>query len=62
MQSRSVAGFTLFIVERRTEDNLPAHVEGAAHWNEANNQEGYQVFDLLSQTYLKVEYDNVMVC
>jgi hypothetical protein len=57
MQSRSIAGFILFIVKRRTEDNLPAHIKGAARWNEANNLEGYEVFDLLSQTYLKVEYD-----
>src|SRR5580693_2620377 len=56
-QSRSVEGFTPFVIERRFEDNLPAHIRGAARWNEANNTEGYQVYNLLSQTYLEVEYN-----
>jgi hypothetical protein len=45
------------VIERRIKDNLPAHIRGAACWNETNNTEGYQVYDLLSQTYLEVEYD-----
>jgi hypothetical protein len=56
-QSRSIVGFIPFIINRQFKDNLPAHIRGAAHWNEDNNTEGYQVYDLLSQTYLEVEYD-----
>lgn len=47
-----------FVIERRTEDDLPTHIRGAARWNEIQDDEGYFVFDLLSQTYRAVEYDD----
>ena len=50
-------GFKPFPLERRTEDDLPQHVKGAARWHEENNEEGYWVFDLLSQEYKAIEYD-----
>jgi hypothetical protein len=33
-QSRSVAGFRAFNIERRTEDDVPVHLKGAATWLE----------------------------
>ena len=56
-QSRSVHGFKPFIIEQRTEDNLPDHLKGAALWREVNNEEGYWVYDYLRLKYLAVEYD-----
>ena len=50
-------GFKLFPLERRTEDDLPQHVKGAAHWHEENDEEGYWVFNLLSQKYRAIEYN-----
>jgi hypothetical protein len=47
-----------FIIERRTEDNLSQHIQGAARWNKVNNKEGYFVFDPLSTTYREVEYES----
>jgi hypothetical protein len=55
-QSRSVAGFKPFTLERRTDDNLPQHIKGAAIWREIEDEEGYWVFDILSTAYLAVEY------
>jgi hypothetical protein len=57
-KNRRVAGFTPFIIEQWTEDNLSQHIRGAAHWNEVNDEEGYFVFDTLSQTYKEVEYES----
>jgi hypothetical protein len=45
------------VIERRNKDNLPTHIRGAACWNKSNTAEGYQVYDLLSQNYLKVKYN-----
>jgi hypothetical protein len=45
-----------FVIERRTEDDLPTHIRGAARWNEVNDDEGYFVFDPLTGTYRAVEY------
>ena len=56
-QSRSVQGFKPFTIERRTEDNLPDHLKGAALWKEVNNEEGYWVYDYLGLEYLAVEYE-----
>ena len=56
-QSRSIAGFTSFIIEKREDDDLPQHIKGAAHWSEVADEEGYFVFNTLSQTYLPVEYE-----
>jgi hypothetical protein len=58
-QSQSVAGFTPFVIERQTEDNLSQHIRGAARWNEVNNEEGYFVYDTLSLTYKEVEYESI---
>ena len=46
-----------FVIDRRTEDDLPTHIRGAARWNEVNHDEGYFVFDPLSQEYRAVEYE-----
>ena len=56
-QSRSIAGFTSFIIEKREDDDLPQHIKGAARWSEVTDEEGYFVFDTLSQSYLPVEYE-----
>jgi hypothetical protein len=56
-QSRSVAGFKPFALERRTDDNLPQHIKGVAVQKEIKDEEGYWVFDILSTTYLAVEYE-----
>jgi hypothetical protein len=56
-QSRSIAGFKLFALERRSDDDLPPHIKGVAVWKEINNEEGYWVFDILSTAYLAVEYE-----
>jgi hypothetical protein len=56
-QSRSVAGFKSFILERRTDDDLPQHIKGVAVWKEIEDEEGYWVFDILSNSYLSVEYE-----
>jgi hypothetical protein len=55
-QSRSVAGFKMFILERRTDDDLPQHIKGVAVWKEIEDEEGYWVFDILSNSYLAIEY------
>jgi hypothetical protein len=51
-QSRSVAGFKAFLLERRTDDDLPQHIKGVAVWKEIEDEEGYWVFDILSNSYL----------
>jgi hypothetical protein len=56
-QSRSVAGFKPFTLERRTDDDLPQHIKGVAVWKEIEDEEGYWVFDILSTSYLAVEYE-----
>jgi hypothetical protein len=56
-QSRSVAGFKLFALERRSDDDLPPHIKGVAVWKEIKDKEGYWVFDILSTAYLAVEYE-----
>jgi hypothetical protein len=38
-QSRSVAGFKPFILERRTDDDLPQHIKGVAVWKEIEDEE-----------------------
>src|SRR5580693_5005999 len=55
-QSRSVAGFRAFIIERRTEDDVPVHLKGAATWLEIQDEEGYWIFDTNTNTYHAVEY------
>ena len=50
-------GFKPFPLERRTEDDHPQHVKGAARWHEEDDEEGYWVYDLLSQEYRAIEYD-----
>ena len=56
-QSRSVVQFKPFTIERRTEDELPQHVKGAATWHEIEDKEGYWVFNTLGQNYLAIEYE-----
>jgi hypothetical protein len=56
-QSRSVAGFKPFALERRTDNNLPQHIKGVAVWKEIDDEEGYWVFDILSTSYLAIEYE-----
>src|SRR6266702_1256897 len=56
-QSRSVVQFKPFTIERRTDDELPQHVKGAATWREIDDEEGYWVFDPLGQNYLAIEYE-----
>src|SRR5580693_7404418 len=55
-QSRSVAGFRTFIIERRTEDDVPVHLKGAAAWLEIRDEEGYWIFDTNTNTYHAIEY------
>ena len=50
-------GFKPFPLDRRTEDDLPQHVKGAARWHEEDDEEGYWVYDLLSQEYRAIEYN-----
>ena len=50
-------GFKPFPLDRRTEDDLPQHIKGAARWHEEEDEEGYWVNDLLSQEYRAIEYD-----
>ena len=57
MQSRSVAGFRSFQLEKRYNDDLPPHVKGSAVWHDFQDDSGYFIYDVLSQTYLPVEYD-----
>jgi hypothetical protein len=56
-QSRSIAGFKLFTLKRRSDDDLPPHIKGEAIWKEIKDEEGYWVFDILSTAYLAVEYE-----
>jgi hypothetical protein len=57
--SRTVVQFRPFVIKRRQEDNLPAHLKGAAVYLETGEQEGYFVFDILANKYLAVEYEEV---
>jgi hypothetical protein len=56
-QSRSIAGFKPFALERRSDNDLPPHIKGVAVWKEIKDEEGYWVFDILSTAYLAVEYE-----
>jgi hypothetical protein len=49
--------FKPFIIERRTDDDLPQHIKGVAVCKEIKDEEGYWVFDILSTSYLAVEYE-----
>ena len=59
MQPRSVAGFKSFVIDRRPNDDLPPHIQGAARWLEVRDEEGYWVYNPLNAEYLAVEYDKV---
>ncbi|KAH9159813.1 hypothetical protein EDB89DRAFT_2082996 [Lactarius sanguifluus] len=50
--------FKPFNIDRRTDDDLPRHVKGAALWEEINDEEGYWVYDILSGNYLAIEYED----
>jgi hypothetical protein len=54
--SRTVVQFRPFQIERRQEDDLPAHIKGAAVYLKSGEQEGYFVFDILANKYLAVKY------
>jgi hypothetical protein len=41
----------------KTEDKVTAHIKGAACFLEIQDQEGYYVFNHLSQTYLAIKYE-----
>ena len=56
-QSRSVAGFKSFIIDKRTDDDLPPHIQGTARWLEVCNKKGYWVYNPLSTEYLAIEYE-----
>jgi hypothetical protein len=58
-QSRSVAGFRAFTIERRTEDDVPEYLMGAATWLEIRHEEGYWIFDSMTTEYHAVEYDEI---
>jgi hypothetical protein len=58
-QSRSVAGFRAFTIERRTEDNVPEYLMGAATWLEIRHEEGYWIFDAMTTEYHAAEYDEI---
>ncbi|KAH9016634.1 hypothetical protein EDB84DRAFT_1443048 [Lactarius hengduanensis] len=55
-QSRSVASFKPFPIDRRTQDNLSRTIKGAALWDEIKDEEGYWVYNLLSGNYLAIKY------
>ena len=46
----------LFVIDRRPDNDLPPHIQGAARWLEVRNEEGYWVYNLLNSEYLAVEY------
>jgi hypothetical protein len=58
-QSRSVAGFRAFTIERRTEDDVPEYLMGAATWLEIRHEEGYWIFDAITTEYHAAEYDEI---
>jgi hypothetical protein len=58
-QSRSVAGFRAFTIERRTEDDVPEYLMGAATWLEIRHEEGYWIFDAITTEYHAAEYDEL---
>jgi hypothetical protein len=58
-QSRSVAGFRAFTIERRTEDVVPEYLMGAATWLEIRHEEGYWIFDAITTEYHAAEYDEI---
>src|SRR5580693_3722599 len=58
-QSRSVAGFRAFTIERRTEDDVPEYLKGAATWLEIRHEEGYWIFDSITTEYHAAEYDEL---
>jgi uncharacterized membrane protein YgcG len=58
-QSRSVAGFRAFTIERRTEDDVPEYLLGAATWLEIRDEEGYWIFDAMTTEYHAAEYDEI---
>ena len=41
----------------KTNDDLPQQIKGSALWKEINDEEGYWVFDPLSNLYLTIEYE-----
>jgi hypothetical protein len=57
MLSRNVTQFKPYNIKRAQDDDVPAHIKGAARFLEIQDQEGYYVFDNLSQTYLAIEYE-----
>jgi hypothetical protein len=58
-QSRSVAGFRAFTIERRTEDDVPEYLMGAATWLEIRHEEGYWIYDAMTTEYHAAEYDEI---
>jgi hypothetical protein len=58
-QYRSVAGFRAFTIERRTEDDVPEYLMGAATWLEIRHEEGYWIFDAITTEYHAAEYDEI---
>ena len=57
MQSRSVARFRSFPLEKRFNNDLPPHIKGAAVWHDFQDNSGYFVFDVLCGTHLPIEYN-----
>ena len=47
MQSRSVANFRPYKIDRRYSDDLDPHIKGATFWDEFDGSLGYYVFDPL---------------
>ena len=58
MQSHSVAGFRPFQLKKKTSVDLPLHIKGAVAWHDFEHDSGYFVLDVLSGTYLPIEYED----
>ena len=58
MQSRLVANFKPFKIDRRYTDDLDPRIKGATFWDEHQGSVGYHSFDPLSRTPLPIKYDD----
>ena len=57
MQSRSVAKFKPYKINRHYTDDLDPHIKGAAFWDEFDGSLGYYIFDPLCRSPRAIEYD-----
>ena len=56
MQSRSLASFKTYKIDRCYSDDLDPSIKGAAFWDKHNGSVGYYVFEPLSCSPLPIEY------